>query len=76
MHPNASIAVDGEVIDGESSVDESLLTGESMPVLKRTGARVYAGAMNQQGLLRCRATGVGEHTALAAIARLVEDPDT
>ena len=73
VHPNASIAVDGEVIDGESSVDESLLTGESMPVLKRTGARVYAGAMNQQGLLRCRATGVGEHTALAAIARLVED---
>ena len=73
VHPNASIAVDGEVIDGESSVDESLLTGESMPVTKRSGARVYAGALNQQGLLRCRATGVGEHTALAAIVRLVED---
>jgi len=70
--PGAGIAVDGLVIDGRSTVDESLLTGESMPVAKATGAKVYAGTLNQDGLLRCRATGVGAATALAAIVRLVE----
>ncbi len=73
VRPGESVAVDGDVLDGESSVDESLLTGESLPSAKRAGARVYAGTLNQQGMLRCAATGVGQHTALAAIVRLVED---
>ncbi len=73
VRPGDSVPVDGEVIDGESAVDESLLTGESLPSAKRAGARVYAGTLNQQGLLRCTATGVGQQTALAAIVRLVED---
>ena len=73
VRPGDSVPVDGDVLDGDSSVDEALLTGESLPAAKRAGARVYAGTINQQGLLRCAATGVGQHTALAAIVRLVED---
>lgn len=73
VRPGDSVPVDGTVLDGESAVDESLLTGESLPSAKRTGTRVYAGTLNQQGVLRCTATGVGQHTALAAIVRLVED---
>ena len=73
VRPGESVAVDGEVLDGESAVDESLLTGESLPSAKRAGACVYAGTINQQGVLRCSATGVGQHTALAAIVKLVED---
>ena len=73
VRPGDSVPVDGDVLDGESSIDESLLTGESLPSVKRVGARVFAGTLNQQGLLRCTATGVGQHTALAAIVRLVED---
>jgi len=67
-----NIPVDGEVLDGQSSLDESLLTGESMPVTKQIGALVYAGTLNQQGQLQYRATGVGSQTQLAAIIRLVE----
>ena len=66
------IPVDGSVIDGDSSVDESMLTGESLPVAKRTGSRVFAATQNQQGMLRIRATGVGADTQLAEIVRLVE----
>ena len=73
VRPGDSVPVDGDVIDGESSVDEALLTGESLPSAKRAGARVFAGTLNQHGLLRCVATGVGQQTALAAIVRLVED---
>ena len=73
VRPGDSMPVDGDVLDGESAVDESLLTGESLPAAKRPGARVYAGTINQHGLLRCVATGVGQQTALAAIVRLVED---
>ncbi len=73
VRPGDSVPVDGEVIEGDSSVDEALLTGESLPATKREGSRVYAGTINQQGLLRCVATGVGRHTALAAIVRLVAD---
>lgn len=72
LRPGASVPVDGVVIDGASGVDESLLTGESLPVTKTPGGKVFAGTLNQDGLLKCRATGVGEHTALAAIMRLVE----
>ena len=66
------IPVDGSVIDGDSSVDESMLTGESVAVAKRTGSRVFAATQNHQGMLRIRATGVGADTQLAEIVRLVE----
>ena len=72
LRPGAGVPVDGVVADGRSTVDESLLTGESLPVEKTGGARVFAGTLNQDGLLKCRATGVGADTALAAIVRLVE----
>lgn len=65
------IAVDGEVIDGGTSVDESMLTGESMPVPKGIGATVFAGTQNLQGALRCRAVRTGGDTQLAEIVRLV-----
>src|SRR5581483_11160723 len=65
------IPVDGEVLEGATSVDESMLTGESMPVSKAAGARVYSGTQNLQGALRCRALRVGSATQLAEIVRLV-----
>ncbi|MDR1011492.1 MAG: heavy metal translocating P-type ATPase [Opitutaceae bacterium] len=68
-----SVPVDGEVLTGESSVDESMLTGESAPVAKAAGAPVFAATLNQQGAFKARATGVGADTALAKIIRLVED---
>jgi Cu+-exporting ATPase len=71
VRPGESLPVDGEVIDGESSVNEAMLTGESMPVAKGKGDRVFAATANSDGMLRCRATGVGEHTLLAGIIRLV-----
>lgn len=67
-----NIPVDGEVIEGRSNVIEAMLTGESMPVGKESGAKVYAATQNQEGMLRCRATGVGSHTLLAGIIRMVE----
>jgi Cu+-exporting ATPase len=67
-----NIPVDGEVIEGRSSVVEAMLTGESLPVAKVTGAKVFAATQNQEGMLKCRATGVGAHTVLAGIIRLVE----
>ena len=67
-----NIPVDGEVTEGQSSVVEAMLTGESLPVGKAAGARVFAATQNQQGMLKCRATGVGSHTVLAGIIRLVE----
>ncbi|WP_424243814.1 heavy metal translocating P-type ATPase [Azonexus hydrophilus] len=71
VRPGESVPVDGQVIDGDSSVDEAMLTGESMPVGKGAGDRVFAATANGQGALRCRATGVGEQTLLAGIIRLV-----
>jgi len=71
VRPGESIPVDALVIEGESAVDEAMLTGESMPVPKRSGARVFAATLNGAGLLRCRATGVGRDTVLAGIMRLV-----
>lgn len=68
-----SIPVDGVVIEGASSVNESMLTGESLPVSKQTNDQVFAATLNQQGLLKCRATSVGADTQLAAIIRLVEE---
>jgi len=71
VRPGESVPVDGVVIDGQSSVNEAMLTGESMPVHKGVGAAVFAATANADGMLRCRATGVGEHTLLAGIIRLV-----
>jgi Cu+-exporting ATPase len=72
VRPGEAIPVDGVVIDGASSINEAMLTGESVPVSKQPDARVFAGTLNQHGLLKCRATGIGANTALAAIVRLVE----
>ncbi|HRL77208.1 MAG TPA: heavy metal translocating P-type ATPase [Candidatus Accumulibacter phosphatis] len=71
VRPGESIPVDGEVIDGASSVNQAMLTGESMPVAKHRGDRIFAATANGEGMLRCRATGVGEHTLLAGIIRMV-----
>jgi P-type Cu+ transporter len=66
------IPVDGEVVDGRSSVDEAMLTGESMPVAKAPGHRAYAGTQNLDGSIRMRASGTGAQTQLAEIVRLTE----
>ena len=68
-----AVPVDGVVVAGASTVDESMLTGESKPVAKSLGATVYAGTVNQDGTLRCDATGVGGATLLAGIVRLVRE---
>jgi Cu+-exporting ATPase len=70
--PGERISVDGEVMDGESAVDESLLTGESMPVEKRPGASVFAGTINRSGSFRYRATKVGRGTLLQQMVELVK----
>jgi len=72
VKPGESIPVDGKVITGISSVNESMLTGESIPVDKKEGAEVFGATVNQQGLLKIKATGVGSETALAQIIRLVK----
>ncbi|QIG47176.1 heavy metal translocating P-type ATPase [Nordella sp. HKS 07] len=73
VRPGERIATDGEVVEGSSSVDESMLTGESMPVEKTPGNSVIGGTLNRSGLLRFRATRIGKDTALSQIIRLVED---
>jgi Cu+-exporting ATPase len=73
VRPGEAIPVDGKVIEGGSSVNEAMLTGESLPAAKVAGSPVYAATLNAQGLLRCTATGVGADTALAGIIRLVEE---
>jgi Cu+-exporting ATPase len=73
VRPGEKVPVDGEVIDGHSSVDESMVTGESMPVSKNIGARVIAGTINQTGALVIRADKVGRDTMLARIVQMVAD---
>ncbi|MBK7472322.1 MAG: copper-translocating P-type ATPase [Betaproteobacteria bacterium] len=73
VRPGESIPVDGLVTTGDSGVDESMLTGESLPVSKGPGDKVFAGTLNHQGLLRCTAQGVGATTMLAGIIRLVRE---
>ncbi len=73
VRPGESIAVDGEVIGGESYVDESMISGEPVPVAKLAGAQVLAGTINQKGSLRMKARKVGAATLLAQIVRTVQD---
>ncbi len=73
VRPGERLAVDGVVIEGHSAVDESMLTGESLPVDKEPGDEVIGGTINKQGLLKFEATRVGAETALAQIIRLVEE---
>ena len=72
VRPGERIAVDGEVMEGQSHVDESLLTGESLPVAKERGDRVTGGAINAEGLLAVRTLAVGAETTLSRIVRMVE----
>ncbi|MDE2132072.1 MAG: copper-translocating P-type ATPase [Betaproteobacteria bacterium] len=73
VRPGESLPVDGVVLSGASTIDESMLTGESLPQQKEANAKVFAATLNGQGMLRCKVTGVGAHTALAHIIRLVEE---
>ena len=73
VRPGESIAVDGVVIEGESAVDESALTGESIPSEKSHGARVYAATNNTYGYMKCRAVSVGEDTAISKVIKMVSD---
>lgn len=73
VRPGESIAVDGVVIEGESAVDESALTGESIPVDKSVDSEVYSATVNRSGFLKCRATKIGDETMLSRIIKMVSD---
>jgi Cu+-exporting ATPase len=73
VKPGAKIPVDGTVLDGRSAIDESMLTGESMPVDKKSGDVVYAASLNTNGVIKFRADKIGSDTALAQIIKLVEE---
>ncbi|MFL5386427.1 MAG: heavy metal translocating P-type ATPase [Longimicrobiaceae bacterium] len=72
VRPGSAVPADGQVESGSSSVNEAMITGESVPVKKEPGAKVIAGTVNGEGSLRVKVTGTGERTALAGIMRLVE----
>lgn len=73
IKPGESVAVDGVILEGKSSFDESAITGESIPVLKQEGDKVISASINKAGLIRARATRVGKDTTIAQIIRLVEE---
>ncbi len=72
VRPGQRVAVDGQVVQGRSSVDESMLSGESLPVVRQVGDKVIGGTVNQDGALVIQATQVGSHSALSQIVQLVE----
>ncbi len=73
VRPGDRVPVDGEVISGSSYVDESMLTGEPIPVIKSSGMQVVGGTVNQNGAFHFRATGIGANTALSRIVKMVQD---
>lgn len=73
VKPGESIPVDGVILSGESAIDESALTGESIPVDKKAGEHVYSATINQTGFIKCQATKVGEDTTLSQIIKMVSD---
>ncbi len=73
VRPGASVAADGEIVEGSSRLDESMITGESQPVKKRDGDTVIGGTVNGDGSLRVRVTALGDNTALSGIMRLVKE---
>ena len=73
IRPGAKVPVDAEVVEGESSIDESMVTGESLPVSKKPADKLIGATINKQGTLRARATAVGSDTALAQIVKLVQE---
>lgn len=72
IKPGDKIPVDGEIVDGETSIDESLVTGESLPVAKKVGDQIIGGSINQSGSIQFKATKIGKDTALAQIVKMVE----
>ncbi len=73
VRPGENIPVDGVILEGETAVDESALTGESLPVDKKEGDKVSSATLNRLGFIKCRATGVGEDTSLSKIIRLMTE---